>query len=1017
MLPVIAMTQTSRVVTGTVRDGGGFTMPGVNVFIQGTTIGTVTDIAGNFSLEVQQPESAILVFSFIGFDTKEVLVGTQTAINLVMTEYLIGLDEVVAVGYGTMRRSDLTGSIASVEGNALQARGTTTVMGALQGAVAGVNITSNSARPGGGFDIRIRGQNTLNAAGATPLFVVDGIVTDNINFLNPADIIRIDILKDASSTAIYGSRGSNGVVIVQTKKADDVREGVTTVTYDGFLGERRVARMPDFMDGWEFLSWRTSQFYRHTPALGLHMTAADQTTVLQGSDFLRQRLLNNDFTDWPSLVTRDGQQQNHFLTIASSANDFAYVLGIGYQSEDGNMIGEYLDMYNVKLSVQHNASDFFSSGGSVNMSLSENSLGSEHGYRDGFRQNPLMPAFDDQGFIIPQPGIAASIQGAGNFTSSPNPLLEIANGIREIRRFDVLGNFFMSVRPIDGIEFRSTFAPRLVRVRDGYYYGAIAGERTHPIASQDTREIFDFTWDNVLNHSFQINGIHQLTTTLINSFHSVRAEGLRAGSERLPFDSQWYNIGSGTLLSTLTGSSYEESTMLSFAGRVNYSLLDRYLLTATLRYDGASRLAQARWESFPSLAFAWRISEEHFMVADWLSNLKLRLSYGFTGNNSGVAPFGTQVSPITGTLVWYDFNGTPISGFAPGLPVNTMLTWEKTREYNIGLDFGIFRNRINGAIDIYDKLSDGLIMDRRLAIEAGVASMRDNIGSVSNKGIEIALNTVNVKSRNVNWTTSFTFARNKMSIEELYGGRVDDVGNRWFIGHPINVVYDFVFDGVWTPEMIANLTPEQITNFDAIQGRARFRDLNDDGLLTVERDMRVLGSRDPDWTGGFSSNLQAFGFDFSFNLHTHQGVFVDSPFLREFGFTTDRGRNRIDMNFYIPEGLPVYDRDVNWTTSTANWSQEYPAPRNAGARYAGSGIPFYTDASFVKVRNITLGYTLPQNLVNRAYIQSFRVYFNVLNPFTWTDYKGYDPEFAHISLGGGNGPTNITYQVGVNVKF
>lgn len=1012
MISAISIAQTSRTVSGNVTDTGGYPLPGVNVIIEGTVTGTVTNIDGNYSLTVENPQTANLVFSFIGFNDQTVLVGNQSTINVVLTEAFIGLDEVVAIGYGVMRRSDLTGSIGSVEGGTLQGRGTTSAVAALQGVVPGVNITSNSARAGGGFNIQIRGQNSFEAG--EPLYVVDGVVTDNINFLNPSDIERIDILKDASSTAIYGSRASNGVVIVQTKNAGEVRQGQTIISYDGYYGVRQIARMPDWMDGREFVDWRTSRYYQYNATQGFFMPDNDRNIILQNSDFLRQRLLNRDYTDWPSLVTQNGKQQNHYLTLAGNASDISYVIGVGYQNEEGNFLREYLDKYNIKMSASHKASRFFSAGGSLSLTLTENSQGSEWGYRDGFRQNPLTPAYDADGNLVPQPGSAAGIQGTGGFTSSPNPLAEIDNGTREDRRYDVLGNIFVSITPVDGLEFKTTLAPRFTRLRTGAYYGAILGGRSNSLAFQENKEWFDYTWDNVLNYRHSI-GAHTINTTLINSVYATRYESSNVGAERLPYDSQWYNIGSGTLLPGRSGSAYSETSLLSYAARINYSYMGKYLATATIRYDGSSKLAD-KWDAFPSFALAWRMSEENFMTgASWLSNLKLRLSYGYTGNNYGVNPFGTQLTPKYGSLVYYDYNGNVVSGFAPGDPVNVALSWEKTREYNIGLDYGFLNNRINGTIDWYDKLSDGLLMPRLLAIESGVVSMIDNIGSVSNKGIEIGLNTVNVNTRDLQWTTNFTYSRNKNAIVSLYGEKKDVVGERRFIGQPINVIYDYVFDGVWTPDAIAALPSARVTGYQAVEGRAIARDLNDDGFITADEDMAVLGSPDPKWIGSFSSTLNYKNFDFSFNIFTHQGVLVDSPFLREFGFVGDRGRSKINMDYYIPAGLPRFDENLNWITTTGHYSQKYPAPGLAGPYYGSNA--YYTDASFVKVKNITLGYTLPKDLIDRAKIASMRVYMNILNPFVWTDHEGYDPEYAHVSLENGNGPANVTYQFGVNVKF
>src|SRR5690606_21645834 len=382
---------------------------------------------GSFTLTIPTGPDVTLQVSYLGYLAQEVAVGTRQVLTIVMEpDDAAMLDEVVAVGYGTVRKGDLTGSVGSVSAEALTARGTTSVMGALQGAVAGVDISSNSVRPGGGFSIQIRGQNSLE--GGNPLYVVDGVVTSNIDFLNPADIEKIDVLKDASSTAIYGSRGSNGVVIVKTKNAGTPGVARTTVTYDGYYGVRELARIPDFMDGREWVDFRTSAYYAFENG---EYVLPNRNVILQESPLLERRLYEENYEDWLGLGTRTGHQQNHYLGIAGSTESLAYNLGVGYQNEVGNFIYEDLDRYNLKLSVEHRTSEYFSAGASVNLIQSTNNLGSQYGYRDILRMPPILYAYDEDGNLIDQPGIAESIQGAGNFTSSPNPLNEVNSGTEE----------------------------------------------------------------------------------------------------------------------------------------------------------------------------------------------------------------------------------------------------------------------------------------------------------------------------------------------------------------------------------------------------------------------------------------------------------------------------------------------------------------------------------------------------------------------------------------------------------
>jgi TonB-linked SusC/RagA family outer membrane protein len=1007
-------------VAGVVVDESNTPMPGVNVVIKGTTNGVITNSDGSYAITAGDPQKDVLSFSFIGFETKEISINGGKVINVQLKSSTLVLDEIVAVGYGVIKKNDLTGSVGTVSSDLLVSKGTTSVLSALQGTIAGVNITTNSVRPGGSSTIRIRGQNSIEAG--NPLYVVDGVVTGDIEFLNPADIDRIDVLKDASSTAIYGSRGSNGVILVKTKGAGIPKGTKTTITYDGYSGVRDLTNIPNFMSGTEWVDFRTSAFYTYDSATKAYtITEANKTAILQKSPLLEKRLYNKDYEDWLGLATQQGKQQNHYINISGNSKDMAYNLGVGYQNEVGNFIKESLDRYSLKGSIFHKVSDFFSTGGSFNMSQTVTNSGSQYGYRDVLRMPSILKAYDDNGVLIDQPGIATSIQGAGNFTSSPNPLKEINSGNQEIRRYDVIGNMFIQINPIAGLELKSTLSPRLNKTRTGKYYGIVSGNRTKDYASSADTEAFEYTWDNQITYNTTIKDVHHINASFINSLFKSRYELLQAASEGLPYNSEWYNLFSGTLVPGDSKSNYTETTLLSYATRINYDYRNKYLFTGTLRYDGSSKLAD-KWAAFPSLALAWRLSEENFMKADFLSNLKARFSFGYSGNNNGISPFGTQLTPQTSANVYYDYNGTLASGFAPGYPVNQAITWEKTREFNFGIDYGFFNNRITGTVDLYDKLSDGLLMSRTLSIESGVPSMKDNIGSVSNKGIEVSLNTVNVRTDNLEWSTSFTFAYNKNAIETLYGKKQDVMGEARFIGQPINVIYDYRIIGVWksTEAVEAAKWGEQ-------PGQAIAEDISKDGVITAAKDRVILGSPDPTWTGSITSELNYKNWDFSFNIYTRQGSFVKDEFLGEFGSTnTQRGRPKIVSDYFIPTGIARYDWNA-WDTSVAdspkavwgvapgNENAKYPAPNNAGPYYGSNGQ--YTDASFIKVKNISLGYSLPKKLISKVKMSQLRLYVNVLNPFVITDYEGWDPEYATTSLQNGNGPANVTYQFGVNVKF
>ncbi|MDR1417056.1 MAG: TonB-dependent receptor [Prevotellaceae bacterium] len=1035
----MSATAQARIVTGVVKDASGEAVVGATVVAKGTTNSASTDVDGRYSISVPEGSEALVV-SFLGMKTATASIA-GSVVDVTLEEDALHLEEVVAIGYGTVKKSDLTGAVSSVNSDRLTAIGSTSVMSALQGATPGVDILASSARPGGGFSIQIRGQNSMNAG--SPLYVVDGIVVDDIDFLSPSDIEQLDVLKDASSTAIYGSRGSNGVVIIKTKGAS---EGATklTVSYDGYYGVRKLARVPDFMDGRELADYRTSMYYTWNSSAGKYeLSDANKALVLQNSKIINTALYNQEYTDWLDLATDDGSQQSHSVNISGSSKDVVYNIGMGYQNEQGNFMREEMERYTMRASVSHKANKYFSSGANLNLSHTLVNGGSVNGYLSLFRMAPFFKAYDENGEYIQQPGTAASLQGGGNFTSSGNPLIEIESGSTETKRFNVMGSLFAELTPAAGLSIKTTFSPRLNQRRVGQYHGKTADpDYSSSTARTEHRTRLDWTWDNVISYGHTFADVHTLNVTLINSVYKTQEELLGVGATNFPYDAEWYNIFNGTLRASDNAASYSQVNMLSYAARVNYDYAGKYLVTGTVRYDGSSKLAN-KWTTFPSAAVAWRITEENFMKeAEWLSNLKLRASLGYSGNNNGVNAYGTQQTPNTGSQTYYDFDGNMVSGYAVGAPVNPLLTWEKTRELDLGLDVAFLGGRISGVIDFYDKLSNDLLMKRTLAVESGVVSMTDNIGSVNNRGIEIGLSTVNVKTSDWEWRTSFTFAHNKNAIRSVYGKEEDVPGEAYIIGQPISIIYGYETNGVYNYSEWAAATPEQRSSMDiANPGAPKIVDIDKNGTIDTY-DRTILGKSNPDWTGSISSTLKYKGFDFSFNIYARQGVMVSDWFSSEFvgASLTDRGRPKVNFDYYIPEGAPRIDWSnfsvdadgqpwVTWTTSTEHASASYPigtaslkgghyesiVNNNGTVRTVSNGT--LQDASFVKIRNITLGYTFPQKWIGKIKFSQARIYLNVLNPFTFTDYVGYDPEYAIIEANNGNGLSSIVYQLGVNLKF
>ncbi|WP_345162343.1 TonB-dependent receptor [Pontibacter saemangeumensis] len=996
-------------VSGKVTDEKGEGLPGVTVLVKGTSNGTATGVDGNYTLPVTTP-NATLVFSFIGYQTQEVAINNRATVNVTMAPDAKALEEVVVTGYGTQNKADVSVAVGSVTGEAIAERGTVNPLQGVQGQVAGVDISTGTGRAGSNFNIQIRGQNSL--ANAQPLFVVDGVIVPDINFLNPQDIAKMDVLKDAASTAIYGSRGSNGVVIVTTKQGSGVKGG-TTVSYDGYTGVRKVARMPDFMDGDQWWQFRQNAYIVPELIAGND----DYTSTIAGADNpeVARRIAEKDFTNWRDQVLQTGTQNNHWLTISGlSGDNMQYVIGAGYQNEKGNFTNDYFERYNFKASVDHKISEKWSAGANFNFSLSESERGSDLAVINAFRMAPIFKPYDENGELIFRPGQipVPGTNSVTSMTSSVNPLLDNANSENNTRRYFGVGNLYLQFSPVSWLDLRSTFSPRVTFQRNGRYWGSQTESRggSQPAAEMMKQESFSYILDNVVTARKEI-GEHSFTFTGLHSMQQDRDESLFSRVTNLPFNSSFYNLETASTRER-TASSYSEFSILSFMTRLNYSFKDRYLLTLASRWDGSSKLSPGnKWASFPSIALGWRMSEEAFMRdLSFVSELKARVSLGYSGNNNNVTPYGTQMNLSSPSF--YDWNGALALGYSPNRLPNANLTWEETREYNAGLDYGLWGNRVSGTIDVYNKLSEGLILAREVPIENGWQSVVDNVASVRNRGVELSLRTVNVATNNLTWSTTFNFSRNKNEIVELINGKEDMPGNAWFIGQPINVNYTYVFDGIWQEDEV-----DRAQVYKQLPGQAKVKDLDGNDLIN-NNDRAIIGQKDPKWIGGFSTQLNFLNFDLSAALFARQGQQVYSPFHAEFTNMGDRGRSKLDVNYYMPP---------NNVTPT-RVSNEYPMPGRPGDYW--SQVGYYKDASFVKVQNISLGYSFAPGLVERVKLKSLRIYANVLNPFVFTDYSGFDPETANgldltttqvtNSTNGSlnnSGVSSIVYQFGVNVKF
>jgi TonB-linked SusC/RagA family outer membrane protein len=977
-----AYAQENIKISGTVTDANGDALPGVSVIVKGSVRGTVTDANGKYSLAISSAND-VLLFSYIGYNVQEQVVGTKTVLNVTMVENLQLLDEVVVVGYGTMNRSDLTGAISSVSMPTVMLSGQTNAFAGMTGSVSGVNIIRNNNKPGGTFDIVIRGLSSIQGTNA-PLVVIDGIpvpaqssgqtgFTTGLESINPDDIEKIDILKDASSTAIYGSRASNGVIIVTTKRG---KLGKPQIAYSGYVGFREYTHVPEMMSGDEWVQL-ASEAIR---AQNNNIYKTDEEVFSDPSELKAVR--DHNYYDWIGAISKPALITNHSLQATGGTDASRYALSGGYYFEDGMLNPQDFTRYTFRFNLDLTPSKYFTFGGNMYLTYTIRNTGNSDLLQDAFRMRPTQHPYS-----LVDGSEIWKYASNGLF----NPLTTNQNEFNQTKTVNIFSNAYITLSPFKGLELKSSFSPRFQKDMIGQYRGkwtkALQGTAAGATNNYRKNDYTDFVWDNILNYKWA-KDIHSLDFTGVYSMQQNVIEGLYGQSQYLTFNSLWYNLQGGATNSTQ--SSYSQYSMISYLARINYSLMDRYLITASIRYDGSSKLAEGnKMGLFPSAAIAWRISEESFFKKLlWLTHLKLRLSYGETGNDS-VSPYSTdgRISSSQYAVI----GNAGVVGNVPNNLRNTKLTWERSAEFNLGLDFGLFKSRITGNVDIYNRLTTKLIMPRSVPITTGYSSVTDNVGSVRNKGIEVTLNTINIRTNNFIWRTNINLAYNKNEIVDLafkedlsaysdqLSGMLGDFSNKWFIGQPIKINWAYQTLGIW------QLNEEsEAAKFGLKPGNYKVHDFNGDDVISADKDQFIYGKQSPDWIGGMTNTFNYSDFDFSFNMYFQTGASMRSQFYVSYALeNNNQNFNNMKKDYWTPE---------NPTNSSGQ-------PSNMGT-YRGSDathLIFKTD--FLKVGYATLGYTIPEKFVSKTGLNQFRVYTTVQNPFTFTDFPGFDPGEPNASIG------------------
>ena len=977
--------QQAGVVKGQVTDKNGDAVIGATVKVKDAQTGTVTDFNGNFSLSVQKAGS--IVVSYIGYLTKEVAFTPGQSLNITIEEDATALDEVVVVGYGVQKKSDVTGSVTSINKDRLSKLPVTNVLQAVQGAAAGVTITQGSSIPGDAPSALVRGRNSINA-GTGPYIVVDGIPISksggSLNDINPNDIESMEILKDASATAIYGTNGANGVILITTKHGKD---GKPTVSYNGYLGIEDFAKKLDFANGPQM-----TQRYKDS--------AAQNPGETMFNDYVKyaneaENQAAGKETDWLyDLASQTGIIQDHNITINGGAEKVKYFISGDYMSQKGVLKGFNYKRYSLRMNIDADVTDY--------LKIGTNSYIVSHN-RDGGRVNFLMAeAMSPYGKVYDE---------NGNYEQYPmysetlffNPMQYIDQD-HERRQWNINLNGYAELnfgniwKPLDGLRYKFNFGYSFVPKRENYYNGETEYNHSGGYGYIFNAETQSRTVENILTYSKDIQKHHFDITLLYASSRKKYHDNTATGSKFINDELLWHNLGGG---GTQTAKSYTDLyKTVSQMGRLNYSYDSRYLFTFTVRRDGSSVFgSDNKYGTFPSIALGWNIANEKFMEkVDWLNNLKLRLSYGKAGNEAiGVYETLAKMSNAALTM-----DGQSATALYPSSRMgNSGLGWETTKTFNIGIDFGILNNRINGNIDFYTSTTTDLLLQRNLPKISGYSNVYMNMGETANKGLEITINSKNIVTKDFTWGTNLVWSWNKNEIKDLYGDKQDDLGNRWFIGEPISVIYDYVMEGIWQEDEIAsgahlNHDPQ------AQPGDVKLADLDGDGKITPEGDKKIQGQTTPKWTAGLTNTFSYKGLTLSIFIQTAQGMMRNNSLLAMAADEQGRRNSTTEIGYWTPD----------------NKSNEYRSLSRTSNRW-GYGFP--RKANYTRIKDITLSYTFPQQILNAIHLSGLTAYVSGRNLYTFTDWKGWDPE-ADITQRGWSGyennyPMTKSFVFGLNVTF
>ena len=1011
----IVFAQSSRTVSGVITDAKKTPLQGVSVVLKGSARGVSTDQNGKFVLN-EVPLNGVLVLSYTGMNPQEVSVSNKSTIAVSMAEAVNNLNEVVMIGYGTRQKRDVTGAVAQVKASQLETENPQSVQDLLRGNVPGLNVTANTSAKGGG-DLRVRGRSSLSA-GTSPLIVLDGVIyLGQLADINPNDIATIDVLKDASSAAVFGAKAASGVVLITTKKGTGSKP---TITFNTNLGFGELAMNEPLYDGPGFIKWRTDVLksinnggrpfeFDDPRTLPSNISLAqwkaydgrqgDSLTIWLGRLALRpneqQNYRDGKTINWYDMMFQKGIRSDHTVSISSRKEDVSYYMSLNYTNNEGVIVGDKFSTFRTRINLEAKAASFMTVG--INMQFADRDESQVPvTWQTMVNATPYGDKFKPDGITLRD----SPNDDIGNTT---NPFLDNTYTNRIQKENTIFGTIYAKGNLPFGFSYQSNFTPNFqfyrffnARSVKDFRFAARKG-----VATRTEQTTYNWQMDNLLfwNKAF---GEHQLDATfLLNAekFQSWRNQMDNEGFD--PNDNlSYHNIGAG--IKPVISSDDQVSTGDALMGRLNYSYQQKYLLTTSIRRDGYSAFGQGNPRAtFPSVALGWVFSKEKFASYNWLNYGKLRVSWGINGNRD-IGRYAALSDLSTGKYQYISPSGAIllVSELAVNRLQNPGLKWEKTESYNVGLDFSVLKDKIGGTIDVYRKSTKDLLVTRSLPDVSGFRNVLDNIGEVQNKGVEISINTLNMKRENFSWRSTLNFALNRNKIAHLYGpvpsydangkylGDVekDDITNRWFIGHDIEEVWDLKELGVWQQNEAA-----EAAKFKLRPGDFKVQDVDGDGTFS-NADRQFLGYRTPRYQWTFRNDFTFMkNIDFSFMMYANWGQ------LRDF----NQAKNN---NGFL-------DRQSSYTLPY--WTPENPTNNYARLFSSNGSADFsvYRKASFIRLSTLAVAYTLPKDILNKAKIQGLKIYANVNNAGI------YQPNWNFWDVEYGNTPPPRYYTLGLNLTL